>query len=360
MLIKGLTHDNNGVLNMVEKFRGKISAGYAPGEGPNKKNHPVAAGYFRILKEVTETKRIGGSEKPVMIKRWVLNEPIQKKLEKSLGSDMPRRIELVSFYKTPQEMWDSCLAMFSSTDGLQCKSHGEGTNARYLTFDADGNRKWVDREFDGVKGCPYEMCPDYIAKKCKPLGMMKCFPSIDLTPNPYRFETRSLNTIIGIESAFTKYWNLLNVAHAIKVREAGGSKDIKFDGFFGAKLYLVHRKTKSGGREVFVSDLLPTESFINEIMEPIKRGLDMKSRQSKLTGGDEKALSLLEMAESSLLEGTTVNDNVNEEDIPLAIEDQKDIAVNFNSDNDTESQGQPDDVHQKAAEMLLDDGNIKD
>ena len=141
-------------------------------------------------------------------------------------------------------MWESCLAMFSSSDGLQCKSNGKGTNAKLLTFTPDGDREWIDRDFDGIKGCLYEKCPDSMSKKCKPLGMMKCFPTVDLTPNAYRFETRSINTIMGMESSFMKLWNLLNVAHAIKEKEAG--KGLKFDGFFGAKMYLIHKKIKSG------------------------------------------------------------------------------------------------------------------
>lgn len=352
-MIKGLTHNDDGVLNMVEKYRGKISAGYAPGEGPNKQKHPVAAGFFRVLKEITETKRIGSSESTVVIKSWVLNEKIQARLEKTLNSNkMPRRIELVSLYKTADEMWESCLAMFSSSEGLMCKSHGVGTNARQLTFTPDGDRLWIDREFDGVKRCPYERCPDYISKKCKPLGLLKCFPTVDLTPNPYRFESRSLNTVIGIESSLAKLWNLLNVAHAIKQKEA--NKSLKFDGFFGAKLYLIHKKIKSGGRDVFISDLLPTESFIADVMEPIKRGLDMKSKQAKLTASTE-TVSLLELAESSLME-SGINDTVDEEAVPLELEDQKHIATEFGADADKSEPQEVTlaDVQKEVAETLLD------
>jgi len=352
MLIKGLTHDDSGALNMIEKYRGKISTGYAPGEGPNKKNHPVAAGFFRILKEITETKRVGNSDAQVVIKSWKLNDSIQKKLETTLKSKMPRRIELVSFYQTIDEMWESCLAMFSSSEGLMCKSHGEGTNARQLTFTPDGDREWVDRIFNGKKGCPYKQCPDYISKKCKPLGMLKCFPIIDLTPNPYRFETRSLNTIMGIESSLTKLWNLLNVAHAIKQKEANSL--LKFDGFFGAKMYLIHKKIKSGGRDVFISELLPTQSFIDEVMEPIKRGLDMKSKQAKIAASNE-SMSLLEMAETALLE-SGINDGTDEESVPLSIEDQQHIAKEFGADADIhgpQEEASLDDVKKEVAETLL-------
>lgn len=358
MLIKGLTHNQDGILNMVEKYRGKISAGYAPNEGPNNKNYPVAAGFFRMLKEITTTDRVGASQTTVVNRSWVLNEAVQKKLEKTLSNKTPRRIELVSLYKTPAEMWDSCLAMFSTSEGLMCKSHGKGTNARQLTFTPDGDRLWVDRNFDGQKGCMHEECPDFISKKCKPLGMLKCFPAIDLAPNPYRFETRSLNTIIGIESSLAKYWNLLNVAHAVKEREA--EKSLKFDGFFGVKMYLIHKKTKSGGRDVFISELLSTESFENEVMEPIKRGLAMKSEQAKIKGSKE-SLSLLEIAENALLE-TTVNENTDEESVLLAIEDQKEIATHFGADADKSDSQEAtlDDIKQEVAETLLDDNEKKD
>jgi len=350
VLIKGLTHDEKGVLNAVEKYRGKISTGYAPNEGPNKRDYPIAAGFFRMLKEVTTTERVGNSETPVTIKSWILNEEIQTALEKTLDNKIPRRIELVSFYKTPQEMWESCLAMFSSTDGLLCKSHGLNQNARQLTFSPDGDRIWIDRLFDGKKGCLYHDCPDFKTKKCKPMGSMKCFPVIDLTPNPYRLETRSINTIMGIESSFAKLWNLLNVAHAIKEQEV--KKTLKFDGFFGAKLYLVHKKIKSGGRDVFITDLLPTPSFIDEVMEPVKRGLNMKQKQAKVEATPEN-LSLLELAESSLL-GTTVNNDTAEEPVPLELEDQQHVAKEFGADAaKEESQEMSKETQNEVAETLL-------
>jgi hypothetical protein len=156
-LIKGLTHDEeSGLSQMVVKYHGKISTGWAPQEGPNKKNAPAAAGFFRILKEVTKTERVGNTPETVAVKYWVLNEPIQKSLEKTVKDQRPRRVEIISLYKTPQEMWDSHLAMYSSSEGLLCKSHGKGENAKYLTFDPDGGRQWIDREFEGKKGFIYK------------------------------------------------------------------------------------------------------------------------------------------------------------------------------------------------------------
>lgn len=351
-MIKGLTHDEeSGLSKMVVKYHGKISTGWAPQEGPNKKNAPAAAGFFRILKEITRTERVGSTAKTVAVKDWVLNETIQKALEKATKDERPRRIEIVSLYKTPQEMWESHLAMYSSSEGLLCKSHGKGENAKYLTFDPDGGRKWIDREFDGVKGCTYKECPDFISKKCKATGLLKCFPVINLTTNPYRFETRSINTILGIESGLEQLWNLLCVAHAVKEREAG--KTLKFDGFFGAKLYMIHKKFKSGGNDIFITELVSTPDFISQVMEPIKRGLKFKAKQATLIGADGAASLLLEEAGQKLLESTPEGDDA----VPLEIEDQKSIAKNFVADADspeTTENVSDADVAQEASATLLD------
>ncbi len=330
-MIKGLTHDEYGELNKIVKYRGKISAGFAPGEGPNKKNYPVACGFFRFLKEVVTVKRLGASQKTANIKEWILNEPVQQALEKSQTNPnkMPRRIEIVSLYKTIMEMWESSLAMYSGNEGLMCKSHGQGTNAKYLTFGPDGERIWINREFDGKEGCIYKDCPDFRDGKCKPIGLMKCFPVVDMAPNPYRFETRSINTIMGIESSLHDMWTLLQAAHAVKQMEA--KKPLPFDGFFGAKLQMVHRKTKSGGREIYITDIMPTEEFTELVMEPIRRGLITRRKQAKMVGS-EGSMSMLENAGQRLIESSQKDDV--EIGVPMDLDDQKEIAVNFGANAD--------------------------
>ena len=195
-------------------------------------------------------------------------------------------------------------------DGLACKSHGKGTPAKQLIYDAAGERQWAFREFDGIPGCIANKCPDYIAKKCKPHGNMKCFPSIDLAPNPYRFETTSVNTIVGIESALSKLWHLLAAAHTVKSLESG--KDIPFEGFFGMKLFLVHKKIKSGGRDVFITDLLPSKEFTQIVMEPIKRGILKNVSAAKLAGG-AGSVSLLSDAAQKLIQSSEVLDEFAED-----------------------------------------------
>jgi hypothetical protein len=299
-LIKGITHDEDGNLQKITKYKGKLSTGYAPNEHPNTTNSPKAAGFFRILKEQTTSKRIGASQKMVVNKDWVLNEPIQKFLVDSLPGclEQPRRIEIVCLFKSIPDMWESSLSMFNS-DGLVCKSNGLGTNAKLLEIDPSGNRKWVDREFDGKKGCAFRECPDHKAGKCKPHGLLKCFPAIDMSTNPYRFETGSINTIIGIESSLQNLEMLLGAAHAVKQMEA--DEPLHYDGFFGAKLYLVHRKIKSGGRDVHITDLLPTEEFTETVMAPIKRGLDKRKADAKLIGSAGN-VSMLQKAGQAMLE----------------------------------------------------------
>lgn len=336
-MIKGLTHSEHGEINTTTKYRGKISTGYSPNEGPNKTNHPIAAGFFRMLKEVNKTERLK-NQKIVTKKMWIENKSAQEKLEKEqpTPSKTPRKLEIICLFKTPSEMWESSLSMYSASEGLLCKSHGEGTTAKYLTFDPNGERLWIDRVFQESEkivynGCLYKRCPDYIEGKCKPIGLLKCFPSCDLSVNPYRFETRSINTIIGIESTLSSLFSLLKAAHTVKQMEA--KKPLDFDGFFGARLNLIHRKVKSGGREVYITDIMPTKDFNDMVMTPIKRGLEAKRKAYSLPGS-QGSISLLQDAGRKLLEGNDVEEA--EEIVPMDLDDQRDIAINFGTETDPE------------------------
>jgi hypothetical protein len=330
-MIVGMTHNEDGIVNSVTKYKGKISTGYGPNEPPNTRNSPVASGFYRMLKEIVKNQRVGSSQEIISIKDWVLNETVQKELEKmNNNTPQPKRIEIYCLVKTSDEMWESYLAKYSSTEGLLCKSHGFGTVAKQLIKGPNGERKW-DVRFP-ESGCLYEDCPDFKAGKCKQMGMMKCFPTVDLNPNPYRFETRSINTIIGIESAFVNLGTLLKAAHMVKQIEAG--KQLPYDGFFGAKMFLIHRKVKSGGRDVFISDLVPTPEFTESIMEPIKRGLASRSKQSRLPG-EAGSVSLLGDASAKLLEASKaamIKDATVEGSVPINLDDEKDIAIQFHAD----------------------------
>jgi len=355
-MIRGMTHDEDGLLNHVTRYRGKISTGYAPMEPPNTNNHPVPCGFFRVLREVTENQKIGASKKEVVIKKWILNQPVQRALEtQNKNGETPRILEFVCLHHSPEDIWESSMSMFSSTEGLLCRSHGIGTPASYLTFGADHERIWVDRQFDGVPGCAFKRCPDNASGKCKPIGLMKIFPLVDLSTMPYRFETRSINTIIGIESSIKDLWTLLKAAHTIRQMEA--KKDLPFDGFFGSKLFLVHRKIKSGGRDVFVTDLYPSPDFSTMVMEPIKRGLEEKKSRAMLSGV-EGTMSILEQAASRLLSSPE------EDPIPLDESEQRDIAVNFGPDAEEDAVTVEQDNHEdptktEASAKLIQEGPTK-
>jgi hypothetical protein len=332
-LIKGMTHEENGDLIKIVRYRGKISAGYAPKEPPNKGNYPVACGFFRILKEITRNQRTGSGE-IIPIKEWVLNQEIQKILERiNNNNPQPRRIEICCLDQRPEDQWESYLAKYNQSEGLLCRSHGKGTVAKHLII-RGGERKWENR-FEEQGGCLFHDCPDFKEGKCKQMGLLKCYPVIDLAPNPYRFETRSINTIMGAESTFSNLSTLSKAAHMVKQMEAG--KQLIYDGIFGAKLFLIHRKIKSGGKDVFITDIMPTTEYIEALMEPIKRGLAARSKMAQLVG-EAGTISMLGDASEKLLETSRASFDASEaEVIPLSLDDQREVAVNFSSDDGDEA-----------------------
>lgn len=366
-MIVGMTHNEDGILNNITKYRGKISTGYEPNEAPNNENRPKPCGFYRMMKEVIKNQRVGVSQEIISVKDWILNVDVQKELEKiNNGSVQPKRIEICCLVKNPTEMWESFMAKYSKSQGLLCKSHGKGTVAKYLVLGPNGERTWEER-FKNEGGCPFDQCPDYKEGNCKQMGLMKCYPTIDLNPNPYRFETRSINTIVGFESSFMNLETLLKAAHMVKQIEAGAV--LPYDGFFGSKLFLVHRKVKSGGRDVFISDLLPTPEFTQSVMEPIKRGLAARSKQAKIAGIAGN-ISLLGTASEQMLEASKaamIEDfSTSESPVPTTLEDEQEIAVQFNSDagdidsseviENKENKANVNDViNKQAAELLLKD-----
>jgi hypothetical protein len=336
-MIEGLTH-KNGVINQSTKYKGKISTGFGPGEGPNKANHPIPCGYFRMLKEITINDRIGG--KDITRKEWKLNEDIQKKLEQSLGdSKTPRKLDFICLFSEPSQLWESCLAMYSSADGLLCRGHGDGTKAKQLKTET-GKRVWCDRD------CKYKECPDFIKGDCKEIGLMKVFPLIDISTNPYRFETRSVYTISGIEASLDKLWNLAKAAHIVKRFES--KKDIPFEGLFGLQFSLIHKKTKGGGRDIFITDIIPTPETAAAIMQPIQRGIHLNQTAALTAGTESFSLLNADIEDIPMIEGP-------EEGPATAMdtEDEKAIANQFGADA---AKTEPDDAASMdaAAEALLD------
>lgn len=329
-MIKGLTHDTEtGVINSMVKYKGKISTGWQPNEGPNKKNAPIASGFFRFMKQVVKTVKVNNI--PTPIQAWVINETVQEKLkEANAASDTPRRIECMCMDRTPEEMWTSYLGKFSGSQGLICKSNGKGTIPTELYIEAD-ERKRRPRTFNGEAVCPYKDCPDYKRKECKEIGILKVYPLVDLSINPYQLTTRSMNSIISIECALNTMYNASMTAWKLKCAQLGDNS-IKFDGLLGVKFVLVHRKIKSGGRDVFITQIEHSNDFSNYVMSTIKKGIE--SKQQMLLDGKRG-----EIIEPALLMDSSNNDNEEETGIidqPSLIseEDEKSIATDFVADAD--------------------------
>lgn len=230
------------------------------------------------------------------------------------------------FDASPEQMWESYLGKFSSSEGLQCKSHGGGTVPMEVVYEGD-KRVRKERLFDGKPACPYKECPDYKAGKCKEIGILKVYPMVDLSINPYQLTTRSLNTITAIECGLETMYNAAVVAHKMHCKQTG--VDIKFDGLMGVKFTLVHRKIKSGGRDVFVTQIEHSDDFSSYIMNTIKKGIE------------DKQVALLEGNTSALIEPTILLEAPSEDgdDVPaissmISVEEEKDVAVDFAADAD--------------------------
>ena len=293
MPINGLTHNEDGIINSVDKFKGKISTGWQPNEGPNKKNSPAACGFFRFMKQTTIQRVVNG--RPTPFQEWAPDKDLQKKLvEANNGNEAPRILEFMCMHDTPEQMFECYMAKYSSKEGLMCKSYGAGTVPTQLTFDAKGERVWGPRTFDGKAECPYNKCPDYICtpQSCKEMGVLKVFPIIDLSELPYRLETRSKNTIMSMEGSLRSIHRLSEVAWMAQVEEAMKNLNmprekvieiLPFKGLFGLKINLIHRKIKSGGNEVFITDLQLTEESSQSIMSVIRRSIE-KNQKAAIAG----------------------------------------------------------------------------
>jgi hypothetical protein len=326
-MIKGLTHDTEtGVMNSMVKYKGKISTGWQPNEGPNKKNAPAAAGFFRFMKQVVKTKKVNNL--PVPVQEWILNEIVQKKLQEvNNASETPRRIECMCMDRTPDEMWESYLGKFSGSDGLVCKSHGEGTVPTEVYYEGD-KRLRRPRLFNGQPACPYKECPDFKKNACKEIGVLKVYPMVDLSINPYQLTTRSLNTIASVEYALRTMYNAAMAAWKLRCIQTGKT-DTKFDGLMGIKFILVHRKIKSGGRDVFVTQIEHSEEFSSYVMKTIQQGIEAK-QQKLLEGGTGSVIEPALMIESQ---------NDDESDAPeqpslLSPDEEKEVATDFVADAD--------------------------
>ena len=350
-MIKGLTHDvETGVPNKVTKYKGKISTGWQPNEGPNKKNAPAAAGYFRVMKEVISTIRLSGN-KTQQVKKWVENKEVQDKLKEANGGrETPRKLEFMCLHATPVEMWEPYLGKFSQTEGLMCKSNGQGTIPIELIYDEKADRLRQPRLFDGKPECPYKKCPDFKSGVCKEIGHLKLFPLVDMSTNPYQITTRSINSILAISSALDDMYNLARAAWKIQCQEQG--KLIPFDGLFGVRMTLVHRKIKSGGRDVYITQIEPSPEFAQSVMGVVQRGIAKRQHAALLDDTSS-------MVDVELL----TNGESDSYDVPVATlpdisdNEAKNVATEFAADADKKEKSTEgaDELDKAAGQMLEED-----
>lgn len=276
-MIKGITHDIDGVINTSESFRGKISTGYAPGEAPGGKNSgPISSGFFRILREEVTTMTVPGSTETKQIKKWIVNAPMQGILNQLDGKDKPTLMAFTCMFQDPSQLWETYMGKFLKS-GLVCKSQGLDTIAEEAVFDAEGNKSWRPRKTtlpDGTvtNKCQLQDCPDYKNKECKPHGCIKVFPQFDLSTSPYKFETQSEIAIKQIEAMLNRIWSLLKTSHAIRCREA--NEQLEFDGMLGTQWFLRIRSVKTSHGSAFITELLPSKALNNFIMTPIRSELE--------------------------------------------------------------------------------------
>jgi len=268
-MINGLTAKNGQVsLSSKPEFKGKISTGFAPGEGSNKTNYPKAAGFFRMMRKTIRKERLKNSQRMVDKTVWVENKDIQNAID-SKSNGTPRILKCISFAAEPEQMWHSNLMMFNGKNEIVCTSCGEGCIADFYK-QQDGQRVKVDRE------CKYKECPDYKSGACKENGMMVVWPEADMDPlTPYKFTTRSINTIIAIETMLYRLYQQIKFAHIVACQKNPDNPPV-FMGLNGMRFILKHEEAVSGGRNVWVTKLLPskqTQQLIRDVnLEIIKEG----------------------------------------------------------------------------------------
>lgn len=276
-MIKGITHDIDGLSLGNVTWRGKISTGYAPGEAPGGNNRgPQQAGFFRVMREeVTKVDIPGTDGESTMKSSWKLNAAMQKLFQDMVKADKPTLLQFTCMYRTPEELWDSFVGMYSK-GGLICRSNGENSVAEQATVDMDGKKSWAPRVSKTANGtttnCQLKNCPDFIAGKCMLHGRLRVFPQFDLSINPYRFDTQSEQSIVQIESMLNQVWFMLGRSHALRCQEAG--VQIADNGLLGTQWFLqMTASTNSRGSTNYIVKILPSKALQSYIMEPIKKSL---------------------------------------------------------------------------------------
>jgi len=244
-MIYGLTHDKNtGQAKDTTQYFGKISTGYAAGEGPNKTDHPVGCGFYRIL--VQKQMRIPQSGgKSVIIEKWIENPDVHNKVGKE-----PMALKFVCVGKHPSEIWQSRLAYWSNG---RIKCTGNGKTAVFSEDMGDGTV--VSKDIT----CPYKECSYFKEERCKAEGRLKVglVDDYHLT-SMYRLDTKSINSIKSIESSLASIYETLERLHIMT-----GAPMSKFyeKGMQGMILRMSLKPKKSGKHNVFITYIeIPPET----------------------------------------------------------------------------------------------------
>ena len=327
-MIKGLTHDvGTGVINRIVKFKGKINTGYGPKEAPNTKNNPVPCGFFRFMKQVIKKETVNGV--PTQYQQWMLDPAMQKLLqEANKGATEPRRLEAICMNAvSPGDMWESFCGKFSASDGLICKSYGEGSKPMHVVYEGE-KRVWKPRLFKGENICPYTECPDYKEGKCKETGILHVYPLLCDRMNPYQFSTKSKNTILAIESSLEIMYNTMASIYCLanNVRKLGPD----FRGLEGITYSLVHKNITSGGKKVFVTQVEFSDEYSAFAMGMIRTHIQGRQKlmmaEAKaqiesgiLTGPKEEEPALIEGNRNPMIESGVVDseDEGDGTDVPM-------------------------------------------
>lgn len=331
--IIGITHEDDGsVREDTRRYSGKVSTGLAPHETSN--GAPKSVGYFRMMKEVSETTTVGGV--PKTIKKWVLDKKMQKALSDRVNEEQPTKMPFMLFCHKPEDAFSAFMGKFVNNE-LTCISSGRGTRADEVSYEGD-SKIWVERKFDGVTGCPLEQCPDFKSKKCKPHSILKVYPDLGDAYNnflhPYKFETGSPSSIQSIFSELNKVYQMAMNAHMIEQQVKG--IETPFTGLFNIKFYLEIVPFKSNGKNNFAKTLKVHPNSIKSIMEKINLALnsnvELENGQTvdMLTAA---AFDLIGNNTGKQIASKTSSESDESPDTFLPEEEAQQISEEFRSDN---------------------------
>lgn len=283
-MIYGLTHDKNtGQAKDTTQYFGKISTGYAAGEGPNKTNHPVGCGFYRILvQKQIRVPQSGG--KSIVVEKWAENPDVHNKVGKE-----PMALKFVCVGKHPSEIWQSRMAYWANG---RIKCAGNGKTAVFYEDMGDGTV--ISKDIT----CPYHECPHFKEERCKAEGRLKVglVDDYHLT-SMYRLDTKSINSILSIESSLMSIYETLERLHIMT--RAPMSKFYE-KGMQGMILRMSLKPKKSGKHNVFITyieippetEKILTDALIKAMGDQsfISIGKD-SADVIKITGGDSEPIA---------------------------------------------------------------------